>query len=190
MVSNKVRTAKHRKALWYSIGVSAAVHVTALAVITMPGPVGDDAVDQAQRFVDESFEAIEVIKLVEETPALKVTVASPTVSPSSSTSGASGTPTTVAIVATAVAIEQMLADLAPSQPSMPVPDNGRPIVTSRDLTPVSQTDALMAAFGYGGGFESEEEESGGGWSSFLGGISAALSGGGHCPTPGGPMILR
>ena len=187
MVSNEVRTIRHRRALSVGIGLSVAVHAGALAVITVPGASIADVDDPTPQFVDESFEALEVVQLAEETPSLTMAVASATAAPSSTTSGASGTASSEA---STPSLEQMLADLTPAQPSVPVPDNGRPIVTFRDLEPVSQTAALMAQFAYGGGFDSEREE-GGGWSDFLGGISAALSGGGHCPTPSaGPLILR
>ena len=187
MVSNQVRTTRHRRALSVGIGLSVAAHLVAIAVIAVPGSPLPDADDPTPRFVDETFEALEVVQLAEETPALTVSTATAVTAPASTTSGASGA---AAPEASVPSLEQMLADLTPAQPSVPVPDNGQPIVTFRDLQPVSQSAAMMAQFAYGGGFDSEREEGGGGWSDFLGGIGAALSGGGHCPTPSaGPLIF-
>jgi hypothetical protein len=69
-----------------------------------------------------------------------------------------------------------------------LPDGSRPVVTFRDLERVSQSEAMLAQFVYGAG--DDEQGEGGGFGSLLGRIGLALSGGGHCPTPAGPMILR
>lgn len=188
MVSNEVRRTRHRRALSAGIGISVAAHVITLAVMTVPGAPLSETNDSAPTFVDESFEALQVVQLPEETPSITVSSATVVSAPLSTTRGESGS---AASEATVPSLEQMLAGLTPAQPTVPAPDNGRPIVTFRDLEPVSQSAAMMAQFAYGGAFDAEREEGGGGWSAFLGGIADALSGGGHCPTPSaGPLILR
>jgi hypothetical protein len=187
MATNATRIAQHRRALWAGIGISVTAHVGALTVFVVPGfgPTEDGGRD-AVTVYEDTFDAVEVIELAENTPAVPASIRP------SETDAASGAQPTPSVEATSrPSLADRLADLAPASVSVVAPDMGRPVVTFRDLEPVAQTEAMMAAFAYGGGLQDGEEEEGGGWSSFLGGISAALSGGGHCPTPGaGPMILR
>lgn len=186
MGSNAKRVAQHRRALWAGLGISASAHVAALTVIVVPGfgPTEDGGRD-ARTVYEDTFEAMEVVELAEVTPAIPASIRP---SESDAASGAQPNPSVEAT--SRPSLSELLADLAPASVSAAAPDMGRPVVTFKNLEPVSQTDAMMAALAYGGGLQDGEEEEGGGWSSFLGGISAALSGGGHCPTPGGPMILR
>lgn len=187
MATKASRIAQHRRALWTGLGISATAHVAALTVIVVPGfgPTEDGGRD-AKTVYEDTFEAVEVIELAENTPSVPASIR-PT--EAESASGAQPTPSVEAV--SRPSLEQRLADLAPASVSAVAPDMGRPVRTFRDLEPVAQDAMLMAALAYGGGLQDGEEEEGGGWSAFLGGISAALSGGGHCPTPGGgPMILR
>lgn len=181
------RIAQHRRALWTGITVSAAAHVAVLVVVTVPGfgPTEDDGRD-ARTVYEDTFDAVEVIELAQPVPA-----APSSIRPSES-DAASGAQPTPSIEATSrPSITDRLAELAPASVRVTAPDMGRPLTTFRDLEPVSQNAVMMAALAYGGGLQDGEEDEGGGWSAFLGGISAALSGGGHCPTPGGgPLILR
>lgn len=187
MTTKAMRLARQRRALWAGFAISAAVHVAALTVVYVPGvgPTEDDGRD-ARTWVDE-FEAVELVALLEPTPA------DPTSIRPTETNSASGSAPTPSVRATGrPSLSDMLAELSPASVAATVPETGRPVVTFRDLEPVAQTDAMLAAFAYGGGLKDGEEDEGGGWSAFLGGIAAALSGGGQCPTPGGvgPMILR
>ena len=187
MTSKATKIAQHRRALWAGFGISAGVHVAALTVIAVPGlgPTEDGGRD-VKTVYEDTFEAVEVIEIAENTPAVPASIR-PT--DADAASGAQPTPSVEA--PSRPSLEQRLADLAPASISAVSQDTGRPVVTFRDLEPVAQDAFLMASMMYGGGLQDGEEEEGGGWSAFLGGISAALSGGGHCPTPGGgPMILR
>jgi hypothetical protein len=187
MTTKATRIAQHRRALWAGLGISAGVHVAALTVMVVPGfgPTEDGGRDAKTLFQPE-FEAVEVIELAENTPAVPASIR-----PSETDAASGATPTPSVEAPSRPSLEERLADLAPASVSASAPDMGRPVVTFRDLEPVAQDAMLMAALAYGGGLQDGEEEEGGGWSAFLGGISAALSGGGHCPTPGaGPMILR
>ncbi len=188
MGTNAKRVAAHRRALWMGLGISAAAHVAALTVIAVPGvgPTEDGGRD-AKTVYEDTFEAVELVELAETTPSIPASIR-----PSETDAASGAQPTPSVDAPSRPSLTDRLADLAPASVSAPVPDTGRPVVTFRDLEPVSQTAAMMAAYAYGGGLQDAEEDEGGGWSAFLGGISAALSGGGHCPTPGGagPMILR
>lgn len=186
MTTKASRIAQHRRALWVGLSMSAGVHVAALTVIAVPGtgPTEDGGRD-AKTVFEDTFEAVEVIELAENTPAVPASIR-----PTDADNASGAQPTPSVETTSRPSLEQRLADLAPASVSAVSQDMGRPLVTFRDLEPVAQDAMLMAAMMYGGGLQDGEEEEGGGWSAFLGGISAALSGGGHCPTPGGAMILR
>ncbi len=88
-------------------------------------------------------------------------------------------------------MEALFADIAPARMSADLPETGGPVVTFRGLEPLAQPNARMAALAYGGASGDGEEEEEGGWKGLLGSIGAAISGGGHCPSPSsGPLILR
>lgn len=187
MTTKAMRLARQRRALWAGMAISASVHVAVLTVVYVPGvgPTEDDGRD-ARTWIDE-FEAVELVAISDLAPSDPTSVR-PT--DANSSSGAAPTPSVEAT--SRPSLSEMLADLSPASVAATVPETGRPVVTFRDLEPVAQTEAMFAAFAYGGGLRDGEEDEGGGWSAFLGGIAAALSGGGQCPTPGGvgPMILR
>lgn len=187
MTDKAIRIARQRRALWTGMAISASVHVAALTVVYVPGvgPTEDDGRD-AQTWVNE-FEAVELVAIADPTPA------DPTSIRPTDANSASGSAPRPSVEATSrPSLSEMLTDLSPASVAAMVPETGRPVVTFRDLEPVAQTEAMFAAFAYGGGLQDGEEDEGGGWSAFFGGIAAALSGGGQCPTPGGvgPMILR
>ncbi len=186
MHSKATKAALHRRALYTGLGLSATAHLAVLTVVTVPGlgPTDDGGRDARTVYVDD-FEAIEVVAVAEQAPAVPASIRP------SETDAASGAQPTPSVEATSrPSLEERLADLAPASVSVAAPETGRPVVTFRDLEPVSETQVLMALAAFGGGLQDGEEEEGGGWSAFLGGIAAAISGGGHCPTPGGPLILR
>ncbi len=186
MSSRAKKAALYRKAMSVGLGLSVTAHVAALTIIAVPGqgPTEDGGRDARTVYVDD-FEAVEVVELRTETPS------APTSIRPSEAKAASGAQPQPSVEATSrPSIEERLADLAPASVSSSAPEMGRPVRTFSDLEPVSETQVRMAMAAFGGGLVDGEEEEGGGWSSFLGGIAAAISGGGHCPTPGGPLILR
>lgn len=183
LIDKARRNTVHRRAFWGGIGVSVSAHVLALSILTMPGADPGAGEDEADRIAQNDFEAIELIELVDPTPttettsAMSTAVATGAVAPADAPSEAS--------------LAEMLSDLRPATMVVSTPQTSRPVVTFRDLRPVSQTAAMMAMFKYGGEFA--EEKDGGGIGGLLSSIGAALSGGGHCPTSGtasGPLILR
>jgi hypothetical protein len=186
MGSNARNAAQHRRALSAGLGISAAVHVAVLTVVAVPGfgPTEDGGRDARTVYVDE-FDAIEVVEVAEATPSVPASIR-----PTEADAASGAQPNPSVETTSRPSLAERLADLAPASVSSAAPEMGRPVVTFKDLEPVSETRALMALYAYGGGLQDGEEEEGGGWSSFLGGIAAAISGGGHCPTPGGPLILR
>ena len=187
MASNATRIARHRRAVGLGISVSVAAHVGALAIVTVPGPSGEGSESTAPRVYEDEFEAVEVVRLAEATPPAPVT---PTATAPSMAAASTSTPRASAAAAPK-SLDDRLAELSMAMPAARTPDAGRPVVTFRDLEPVTTEAAMMAAAAYGAAL-AEAEDEGGLWSDILGGISIALTGGGgHCPTPGaGPMILR
>ncbi len=180
MHSKAVRIAQHRRAVWAGLTISASAHVVALTVVAIPGtgPTEDDGRD-AKTVYEDTFEGIEVVALAEVVPV------DPTSIRPTETDAASGAQPTPSVEATSrPSLTERLADLAPASVSVSAPQTGRPIATFRDLEAVSQ-EAFLAGLVRGGGIQDGDEEEGGGWSAFLGGLSAALSGGGHCPVPAG-----
>lgn len=181
MSSRVTETVLYRRAMTVGLTASVCVHIAALAIVTIPGAGPGDADPNPNEFVDESFDAMEIVQLRAPVEPSR-TSASPI---EAVVSAAAGSPTDVS--PTTRSIDEMLADLAPAQLSGAIPDAGRPVVTFSRLEPV-QTQAMLAAFAYGSAGGEEDEE--GGFGALLGRIGLALSGGGHCPTPGGPLILR
>lgn len=179
MIDKARRNAVHRRALWGGIGVSVSAHVFALAILTIPGVDPGTGEDEPNRIVQNAFEAIELIELVDPTPPSKTTFAM-------STANANGAVAPIDAPSSA-SLAEMLTDLRPATMAASAPRTSRPIVAFRDLRPVSQTAAMMATFEYSGEFA--EKEDGGGIGALLSSIGAALSGGGHCPTFG-TLILR
>ncbi len=183
MSSQALKAARHRKAMAFGITISVGAHVAALAIVTVPGAGPGDAEPTANKFVPESFEAMEIVELQQPTEATQTTA-----SPVESTSSAA--PASAVELNTPRSLEARMADLAPAQLSAAIPETSRPVITFSDLKPVSQADEMLAAFASAYGIDSKDEEDGGGFSGLLGRLGVALSGGGHCPTPGGPLILR
>jgi hypothetical protein len=187
VISNATKATRHRKALTLGLSISVTAHVAALAIVTVPGAGPGDSDAPRAEVVNDEFEALQVVQLATTAPSDPVQAPRPT---ATSQGAVVSTPAPADAMAS---IESLLADLAPAQMSVDVPTQGRPVVTFRDLEPVGQTGALMAAIAYGGMFGDGEEEDGGGLGGLLSSIGAALSGGGHCPTPAagaGPLILR
>jgi hypothetical protein len=186
LVNYAKKDATHRRALTAGIAVSAAAHVVALAVLTVPGTDPGAGDGEADRIFQSEFEALEIVEIAE---AQSVTTES---SSEMSTADASGAVAPEAAPSSA-SLADLLSTLQPAQMVASAPQTSRPVVTFAGLEPVSETVALAALFQYGEGFDEEEENEGGGIGGFLNSIGAALSGGGHCPTSGtanGPLILR
>jgi hypothetical protein len=187
VTTTAMRVARHRRGLWAGLAISASVHVAVLTGVYVPGvgPTEDDGRDAATRVDD--FDALELVTLREPAP---VDLTSVRPSDATNSAGSASAPTPEA--PGRPSLSEMLAHLSPASVAATTPETGRPVVTFRDLEPVAQTDAMLAVLALGGGLQNGEEDEGGGWSALLGGIAAALSGGGQCPTPGGvgPMILR
>jgi hypothetical protein len=185
LVNYAKKNATHRRALTAGIAVSAAAHIVALAVLTVPGTDPGAGDGEADRVFQAEFEAIEIVEIADAKPvtteassALSTADASGAIAPEAAPSSAS--------------LADLLSTLQPAQMVASAPRTSRPVVTFAGLEPVSETVALAALFQYGEGFDEDENE-GGGIGAFLGSIGAALSGGGHCPTSGtanGPLILR
>lgn len=187
LIDKAQRNAVHRRAFWGGIAVSVSAHVLALAILTVPGADPGAGEDEADRIAQNDFEAIELIELADPTPptettsAMSTAVATGAVAPADAPADAPST----------ASLAERLSDLRPATMVASIPQTSRPVVTFRNLRPVSQTAAMMAMFEYGDEFA--EEENGGGIGGLLSSIGAALSGGGHCPTSGtasGPLILR
>jgi len=177
MGTNAARSAKHRKAIILGISVSAAAHVAALGVITLPG--GDATGGQhTTTITDHTFEAISLIEIEEAAPSVASVPRTTRLTTESAAAGQSS-------------LAELMASFSAARPSTNVPSASRPIVTFAGLEPVSQDAAVMAALaGFSDGSDDEEEQNGGAWNGFLTGLGNALSGGGHCPTPvGAPFVL-
>ena len=186
MSSGATKTMRHRRALTLGLSISFAAHIAALVMVTLPGAGPGDSDAPRAEVTSNEFEAIEVVQLATTTPSARVQASRPT---ASSQGAVASTPAPSAVTSS---LDALLADLEPAQMSVDLPTQGRPVVTFRDLEPVGQTGALMASLAYGA-MLGEGEEEGGGLGGLLSSIGAALSGGGHCPTPtagAGPLILR
>lgn len=185
MATSAANSAMHRKALTLGVGISVVAHVTALAVLNLPAHDFGSGSGEADRITPE-FEAIEVIELAD-APAPVVAV-TPPVEDVLSTADASGERAPQAEPSTSTLTDRLAELGAPSVTAAAVVES-RPLITFSDLEPVADTEAMFAAFASAQGLLGEEEK--GGLSGLLGKLGAALSGGGHCPTPSaGPLILR
>ncbi len=184
------RKAFHRRALWGGTAISVAAHAVALVAIVVPGHTPGAGTDKEMEEVfQDDFDALELVALTEPTPPTTTPVV--TVPDAFSTADATGEVAREATPETP-SLEARLASLQPAQMSVDLPDRSRPVITFSDLEPVGDPAAMAAAYAYAELLAEQEGEEGG-LSGFLSKIGAALSGGGHCPTPAtadGPLILR
>ena len=176
-VTNSVR---HRRAFATGLTVSVVAHVTVLVMVSLPEVTPEEpGTPKAERYI-EDFEAIEVIKLVEETPPMRVVTAP---QPAASTMAATLDDPTVG--AGAASLENLLAEIEPATLAINRLAESSPVVAHKDLDLISENEELMAAL-YGdllAGSIDTATLGGGGLGGILSSIGSALSGGGHCPVP-------
>jgi hypothetical protein len=176
-VTNSVR---HRRAIAAGLTVSVVAHVTVLVMVSLPevAPKEPDT-PQAERYI-EDFEAIEIIKLVEETPPTRVATAS---QPAASNMDAILDDPTFGVEP--VSLENLLEGIEPATLAINRLAESSPVVTHKDLELISENNELMSAL-YGdliAGSIDTATPGGGGLGGILSSIGSALSGGGHCPVP-------
>ena len=176
-VTNSVR---HRRAFVTGLTVSVVAHVSVLVMVSLPEVTPEEPdKPKAERYI-EDFEAIEVIRLVEETPPMRVVTAP---QPEASTMATTLDDPTVG--AAAASLENLLAEIEPATLAINRLAESSPVVTHKDLDLISENEELMSAL-YGdllAGSINTATLGSGGLGSILSGIGSALSGRGHCPVP-------
>lgn len=188
MLDKASKNALHKRAIAVGLSTSVAAHLVVLAVVTIPAPDTGAGEGEADRIVMEPLEGIEWID-VAPVDLPELTHEAVEVPDEVSTADAEGAIAPESAAAS-TDFDQLLSELGQVAFTAEVPSTSRPVVTFGDLEPVTNTASVMASIAIQQGLLGEDEE--GDIEGLLGRLSASLSGGGHCPTPGsvGPMILR
>lgn len=179
----------HRRALGGGITASIALHAVALTVLTIPAPDAGAGEGESDRIALEPFDAVELIELPE---VVESPVEVPQDVPDELATNEAQGAVAPEMAEASPDVDARLSQMGQVSLTAQVPSTSRPVITFADLEPVANTAAMMATFAFENGLLDENDE--GDLEGLLGRLSAELSGGGHCPTPGtagtGPLILR